>query len=427
MNDILEHRLSNGLTVLTRESHAAPLVSFFTWYRVGARNEPLGLSGASHWVEHMLFKRTKTLNPGDIGRLVNGVGGTWNGFTSEDATAYYETVPKDHVGVALQIESDRMVNAVFDPDDVASERTVIISEREGNESSPMFLLGEAIEQAAFTVHPYGHGVIGSKADLNTMTREDLYGYYRRHYGPDTAVVVAVGDFETSKLLTQVEGAFGAYTPVQRPAGEIPVEPEQTDGRRVEVHHPGPYPILVVSHHVPPMAHKDFFALMALDALLSGPKAGAFGGGGTLRTSRLYQRFVASGLAAGAGSDLGINIDPTLMRIVVVLKPGSERSPVEAAVMEEIKRLVDAPPSDDELARAVRQARAKQAIALESVTSQAIWAGFLATTYTHAIAPAYTDRLAAVTPADVHRAAQVYLRPQNRITGWFIPSASNGAA
>ena len=153
MDDVAEHTLSNGLQVLLRESHAVPLVSFVMWYRVGARNEPPGMSGASHWVEHMLFKRTETLNPGDIGRLVNGVGGTWNGFTTEDTTAYFETVPSQHVDLPLRIESDRMANAVFDPDDVASERTVIISEREGHEAEPMFLLAEALEAAAFTTHP----------------------------------------------------------------------------------------------------------------------------------------------------------------------------------------------------------------------------------------------------------------------------------
>ena len=138
MDDVREHALANGLAVLTREVHTAPIATFFIWYRVGARDEAQGMSGASHWVEHMMFKRTQRLAPGDIGRMVEGVGGTFNAFTYEDATAYHETLPAEHLDLALEIESDRMLNAVFDPDDVEAERTVIISEREGHEASPMF-------------------------------------------------------------------------------------------------------------------------------------------------------------------------------------------------------------------------------------------------------------------------------------------------
>ncbi len=426
VQDAAEHFLDNGLKVVTRESRTVPLISFFVWYRVGARNEPAGMSGASHWVEHMLFKRTRTLAPGDIGRLVTGVGGAWNGFTTEDTTAYFETVPAQHLDLPLRIEADRMVNAVFDPDDVSGERTVIISEREGHESSPMFLLTEAIEAAAFQAHPYGRGVIGSKADLNRMSRDELFSYYRRHYTPNNAVIVTVGDFDTSELLARIDAAFGRI-----PAGELPAppgveEPAQTEQRRVEVVHPGPFPILNVCHRTPPLAHPDFFALLALDALLSGPKGGVFGGGGVVRTSRLYQRFVASGLAAAAGSDLGFNIDPTLHRIFVALKPGSETAPIEDAVDEELARLRDAPPEPEELARAVRQARAKQAIGLEGVTSQALWLGFLETTESWRKGADFNESFEAVTPADVQRVARQYLHDGNRVTGWFNPERASAA-
>ena len=427
MQDIAEHVLPNGLKLLTHERHTVPLVSFFVWYRVGARNEPEGMSGASHWVEHMLFKRTRKLRPGDIGRLITGVGGTWNGFTTEDSTAYFETVPSDHAQLALDIESDRMAGAVFDPDDVASERTVIISEREGNEASPLFLLAEAIEAATFKVHPYGHGVIGSKADLNRMTRDELYSHYRRHYGPNNAVVVMVGDFETAGILTRVEQAFGDAPPADLPEPLSVREPAQTEERRVEIRRPGPFPILFVCHHVPPLGHEDSFPLLVLDAVLSGPKSGPFAGGGTIRTARLYQRLVASGLAASAGSDLGLNIDPTLHRIVVVLKPGSEPGPIEAALDEEIQRLSESPPSEEEVARAVRQAHARQAIALESVTSQALWLGFLEMADGWRGATTFTERLSAITPDDVQRVARAYLHRANRVTGWFVPDGTGGAA
>ena len=427
MDDVREHALANGLAVLTREVHTAPIATFFIWYRVGARDEPQGMSGASHWVEHMMFKRTQRLAPGDIGRMVEGVGGTFNAFTYEDATAYHETLPAEHLDLALEIESDRMLNAVFDPDDVEAERTVIISEREGHEASPMFRLMEAVESTAFKVHPYGHGVIGCKADLRSMTRDDLFGHYQRHYGPGNAVIVAVGDFDTDDLLGRIEQHFGGF-PASGPSPSLAErEPAQDEARRVEVHHPGPFPVLMLCHHTPQRTHADCAPLLVLNALLSGPPSGPFGGGGTLRTSRLYQRFVASGMAASVGSDVGVNIDPSLHRVVAILHPGGAPEPVEAAVLDEIQRLHDEAPSQEELDRVVRQTYAKRAISLESVTAQAVQLGMLEMAASWRLAQTLTDDLRQVTPADVQRVARTYLRESSRVTGWFLPAAANGAA
>ncbi len=427
VDDVREHGLANGLAVLTREVRTAPIVTFFVWYRVGARNEPAGMSGASHWVEHMMFKRTERLAPGDIGRMVEGVGGTFNAFTYEDATAYHETLPVEHVDLALAIESDRMANAVFDPGDVESERTVIISEREGNEASPMFLLMEALEAEAFRVHPYGHGVIGSKADLRAMSRDDLFEHYRRYYGPNNAVVVMVGDIAADDALARVERSFGGLPAIEPPPPMAVREPRQRAARRVEVRHPGPFPMLALCHHVPERAHADYAALLVLNALLSGPPSGPFGGGGTLHTSRLYRRFVASGLAAAVHADVGSNIDPALHRILVVLKPGGAPDPVEAAVLDEVRRLHDEAPGEDELARVIRQTRAKRAIALESVTAQAVQLGMLEMCAGWRRALTLADDMQRVTPADVQRAARTYLCEPQRVTGWFLPAAGPGAA
>ncbi|MGN6566199.1 MAG: M16 family metallopeptidase, partial [Thermomicrobiales bacterium] len=162
--------LPNGLIILTRETHTAPVATFWAWYRVGARNETPGVTGVSHWTEHMLFKGTPKVGAGEIFRRVNKNGGTLNGFTSLDYTAYFETLPADRLGMAIEIEADRMVNARFDPAEVASERTVIISEKQGGENDPTTHLRETVFASAFRIQPYRQGVIGYLSDLQAITR-----------------------------------------------------------------------------------------------------------------------------------------------------------------------------------------------------------------------------------------------------------------
>ncbi|MBI4785711.1 MAG: insulinase family protein, partial [Chloroflexi bacterium] len=198
MPDILESRLDNGLMALLKPIRAAPVATFWIWYRVGSRNEVPGCTGVSHWVEHMLFKGTPTFGKGAIFRLVNKNGGVNNALTFTDFTNYHETLPSDRIDLALQIEADRMVNALFDPIEVASERTVIISEREGAENDPRFWLDEQVQAATFLVHSYHHETIGWKSDLQAITRDDLYSHYTTYYAPNNAVIVAAGDFEADE-------------------------------------------------------------------------------------------------------------------------------------------------------------------------------------------------------------------------------------
>ena len=180
-NGVARHVLANGLIVLLKEMHKAPIISFWVLYRVGSRNEPSGKTGISHWVEHMMFKGTPNFPAGVLDKLIDREGGVWNAQTSLDYTAYFETMPADRIDIALRAEADRMINAQFDPSEVESERTVIISERQGMENSPSFWLGEEVQAAAFRVHGYHHEIIGDMADLETLTRDDLYAHYRTYY------------------------------------------------------------------------------------------------------------------------------------------------------------------------------------------------------------------------------------------------------
>ena len=188
-------RLDNGLVLYAAEARHAPVVSTWVWYHVGGRNEVPGTTGMSHFLEHMLFKGTPAHPKGDLDRLLARYGALWNAFTSEDVTCYFETVPKERYPTALELEADRMRNALVSLEETEAERTVIVSEREGLENDPSFLLGEELQSVAFTRHPYGQGVIGSKEEIQTMPRDGLYAHYRRFYSPSNAYLVLVGDDE----------------------------------------------------------------------------------------------------------------------------------------------------------------------------------------------------------------------------------------
>lgn len=420
--------LDNGLTVLVRESHRVPVATFWVWYRVGARNEVPGITGVSHWVEHMLFKGTPTWTAGTIFRTVNKHGGQLNGFTWLDYTAYYETLPSTAVDLGLEIESDRMQHAVFDPTEVDSERTVILSERAGNENHPTFYLREEVNGAAFRAHPYGQGVIGFRSDLEQMTREDLYQHYRRYYHPGNATVVVAGDVDPGAILAQVRARFGDIAP--GPAAPVvrTVEPEQQGQRRVTVRRPAPSPTLLVAWHAPAALHPDAIPLVVLDTVLSGGKAVGFGGGSMGRSSRLYRALVAAGLASSAGSSFALTIDPYLFSASATLVPSADPRGVEEVVFREIARLRDEPVPEDELQRARKQLRSQFAYMGESVSSQAYWIGSLATVAPGLDPDALIDQFEAVTADDIQRVAQRYLIERQSTVGWLEPTtAAAGSA
>ena len=289
---ITQTTLSNGMKVLLKEIHTAPLISSWVWYRVGSRDEVNGRTGISHWVEHMQFKGTPQFPSNVLDKAISREGGMWNAFTYLDWTTYFETMPADKIDLGLRLEADRMVNSMFDEDEVASERTVIISEREGNENEPHFQLGEAVQGAAFRVHAYHHEVIGDMADLRSMTRDDLYDHYKTYYVPNNAVMAVAGDFETDQMLARIKEL---YEPI--PAGEEPPrlarpEPEQKGELRLSVEGPGETTYVQVCYRFPNASHPDFFPLAVLDSLLAGPSSlNMFGGGISNKTSRLYRALV----------------------------------------------------------------------------------------------------------------------------------------
>ncbi|HET7034832.1 MAG TPA: pitrilysin family protein [Thermomicrobiaceae bacterium] len=419
--------LDNGLTVLIRESHRVPVATFWVWYRVGARNEVPGITGISHWVEHMLFKGTPRWNVGEIFRTVNKHGGQLNGFTWLDYTAYFETLPSSAIMLGPDIESDRMSNAVFDPAAVNSERTVILSERAGNENHPTFYLREEVNGAAFRAHPYGQGVIGFRSDLEQMTRDDLYGYYQRYYHPGNATVVVVGDVDPDNILSEVTSRFGGIAPGPIAPGVRTVEPVQQGQRRVTVRRPAPAPTLLAAWHAPAAMSPDAVPMIVLDTVLSGGKSVGFGGGGSGRSSRLYRALVAAGLASAAGSSFSLTIDPYLFSASATLVPAARPQAVEEIVFREVARLREEPVPAGELARAIKQLRAQFAYMGESVSSQAYWIGSLATVAPERDPDEIISQIEAVTPEEIMRVARQYLVERESTVGWLEPLGPAAAA
>lgn len=423
--------LDNGLTAIVRSHPGVPIGSFWVWYRVGGRNEAPGITGISHWTEHMLFKGTHTMAAGEVFRQISAAGGSLNGFTWIDFTTYFETMPIDQIELSLKIESDRMVNARFDEDEVASERTVIISERRGNENQPTFFLSEEVTAAAFRAHPYGQGVIGHISDLEGITRAELFHHYQTYYRPNNAVAVFVGDLDEDDAFARIEQAFGA---IER-GPEIPAvrtrEPEPQGERRITVNRPAPNRVLQMAFLTMNAAHDDAPALTIADAVLSGAKSiGLSGAGGTLgRSSRLYRRLVSTGIASSAGSSFSLTIDPSLFTVGVSLQPDSDPEQVESIVSDELARLASEPVPEDEFERVMRQMRAQAAYAMETVTSQAYWLGSMAIAAPERDPDEFLRELEAVTPADVQRVAARYLTPSRRTVGWLIPTdeANDGVA
>src|SRR5579883_824309 len=205
--DVHKTVLENGLTVLTKEVHTSPVVTVQVWYKVGSRNEEPGVNGIAHQLEHMMFRGTKK-RPIQFGQLFSVLGSDSNAFTSYDQTAYYNTVEPDKLKALLVLEADRMQNAVIDADKLAHEKRVVISELQGYENSPNYRLNRAVMRAAFPNHPYGLPVGGTKADVEKFQVEQVRKYYRNFYSPDNAVLVIVGDFQTTSTLKVVQEKFG---------------------------------------------------------------------------------------------------------------------------------------------------------------------------------------------------------------------------
>ena len=409
---VTETHLANGLTILSKEAHAAPVVYFSVWYKVGSRNEISGQTGLSHILEHMMFKGTNDLPPGAIDHLFLTNGGEINASTGEDRTEYHELIAADRLELAARIEADRMENSKFDPTELAHEMTVVRSELEGDANSPGFdLEANTFTPAAFTSHPYHWPVIGWRTDVEAVSgrRDVIYDYYRKHYMPNNAIVVMVGDFDTKKAVAIVQKQFGIYPAGILDTHNITPEPPQRGERRVTLKRPGTTGEVLVGYHVPETGQPDHYVLDVISQILSGG-----------RSARLYQALVEKGIAQSASGNDSDNKDPYLMVFDGTPSAGVTNNAVETALEAEIAKLQTTPVTAGELARAITQTEAAFIYQNDSVSGQANDLGAYAVIGLPHYRATYLNKIRAVTAADIQRAAKTYFTADNRTVAYFDP-------
>ena len=316
-----------------------------------------------------------------------------------------------------------MVNSVYDPEEVNSERTVIISEREGSENEPLFKLDEAVQTTAFTHHPYRNEVLGSKTDLHAIQRDDLYTHYKTYYNPANAVIAVAGDFKSSEMLDQIQKKYARLPGhiVEAPM----IEPEQssTVEQQVEVSGPAETTYLEVSYHAPAASDHDFFAFSILDSLITGPTSlNMFGGGGiSNKTSRLYRRLVEKELAISVNGSLQATYDPFLYNMIITVHPRHTPEEVLAQLDEEIETILQSPVAQSEIDRAAKQARALFTYGSENITNQGFWLGYSEMFDEYAWFLNYVNELEAVNSEEVLHIVRKYLQPMHRVVGIYRPN------
>jgi len=417
--------LDNGLTVVVAEVHTAPLASVWCWYKVGSKDEVTGLTGVSHWVEHMNFKGTTNIPRDQVKGIIEKFGGSWNGYTWIDQTTYMETASTAGLDRMLFIEAERMANCLYDPEDCESERTVIISELQGSENDPDTLLEQEVIAAAYKVHPYRHPTIGWLSDLQTMTRDDLYQYYRRNYIPNNATVVVAGDVDTTDVLRRVESQFGAIPAGAAPRRVTVIEPEQLGERRIEVAREGTTAYLKLAYHAPAVGDADFFPMLVLDAILTGAKGinlwSSFRTPPPQRSARLYSALVERRLASSVGAGLLPTEHPFLYLISATAMDGVSLADVESAATTALDEVTRNGITGRELVKAKNQLRARLVFENDSVTNLAHQLGYFQTVAGLDVFHDAPNRIAAVTQEQVESAGRKYFRSDRRTVGWFTPT------
>ncbi|MDR3087555.1 MAG: insulinase family protein [Azoarcus sp.] len=412
-----ETTLDNGMKVVVREDRRAPSVVHMVWYRSGSIDEPEGVTGVAHVLEHMMFKGTRKVGPGEFNARIAAVGGRDNAFTSRDYTAYFQQIPSAHLGQIMALEADRMKNLVLSDGDFLREMEVIKEERRlRTDDRPRALVYEQLMAAAFQAHPYHHPIIGWMTDLDTLTAEDARAWYKRWYAPNNASLVVVGDVDHEAVFKLARQHYGPLKPARLPARRISNEPAQRGLRSVVVRAPAELPYLAMAWRVPslrnPATDREAYALHMLAEILDGYDGA--------RLNRRLVREQRIAVSAGAGYD-GSNRGPALFHLEGVPAPGQSMEALEAALREELRRIRDEGVSETELNRVKNQALASRIYSRDSLMGQAMEIGQL-----ESVGLSWRDEdrllngLRAVTVGEVREMARRYFDDMSLTTARLEP-------
>ncbi|MDR1662538.1 MAG: insulinase family protein [Azoarcus sp.] len=370
-----ETTLPNGLKVVVREDRRAPSAVHMVWYRSGSIDEPEGVTGVAHVLEHMMFKGTRKVGPGEFNARIAALGGRDNAFTSRDYTAYFQQIPPAHLGKVMALEADRMKNLVLSDDAFAREIEVIKEERRlRTDDRPRALVFEQLMASAFQAHPYHHPIIGWMTDLETMRAEDARTWYQRWYAPNNACVVVVGDVDHDDVFKLARQHYGVLKPAKLPERRISNEPAQRGARSAVVRAPAELPYLAMAWKAPPLrdpgADREVYALQMLAEILDGYN------GARLDRRLVRERRIA--VSANASYD-SINRGPALFYLDGTPAPGQSIEALEAALRAELQRIRDEGVSEAELNRVKTQALASRIYSRDSLMGQAMEIGQLEST------------------------------------------------
>lgn len=419
-----EHTLDNGLKVIVKEDHRAPVVVSQVWYKVGASYEHVGITGISHVLEHMMFKGTKAHPPGEFSRIIAEHGGQENAFTGRDFTGYYQQLEASRLPISFELEADRMRNLLLLPEEFKKEVQVVMEERRlRTEDRPPALTYEQFNAAAFDVSPYANPVIGWMTDLQSLTVTDLQAWYAKWYAPNNATLVVVGDVDAKEVFALAEKYYGKLRPSELTTVKPRQEPPQRGERRLTVKLPAEVPFLVMGYKVPVLKSADEpWKAYALEVL-----AGVLDGGASARLARDLVRGSQVATSAGAGYDLYAR-DDSLLSLQGTPARGRTVPQLEQALREQVAKLREERVSADELARIKAQVTAAKVYEKDSVFYQAMQIGTLETVgLDHRVADEYVSRIAAVTPEQVQAVAREYLTDQRLTVAVLDPLPLDGKA
>ncbi len=410
---VQEFVLDNGLKVLLLEDHKSPAVTFQVWYRVGARNEKDGKSGLAHFLEHMMFKGTPHTGPEEYSRIIAKNGGRSNAFTSSDVTVYFATMSREKIGIEIDLEADRMANALLGEKYFEPEKKVIQEERRmRTEDNPAAALGEVASAVAYTIHPYRRPIVGWMQDIENLERQDLVDFYKLYYAPNNAYIVMVGDFSTEQALEKIKTAFGKIPRGPEPPKVSAEEPEQRGERRVILKKEAELPLVLAFYHAPNLENPDSFALDLLSVVLAGGKSSR------LHHDLVYQKRLVRGVDADYS---GVSIDPAGLSVYAQLLPGIEAAAVEREINRNLEKVKTELISERELQKAKNQVEAAFVFAQDSIFGQAMKIGYYEAVGGWRQMDAYLDGIRKVTREDIRRVAGQYLNPDRRTVGTLIPT------